>query len=482
MKRRRLLLLAVGLLALVGLAIYLLGAPRPVSAIPSAGAQDVPAGQPLRLEFSAPMLPGDVESRLRIEPPVQGEYRWEGKTLVFTPAKSWPAGSEVTIHLDAGARRAGLLPLSMRQDTSWGFKTRRPRLLYLYPSDGPANIYMLVSAAEEPQQLTNFPAGVMEYHVSAAGDALFFSARRGQEGSAVYRLEIAFATSQENEADVEAISPEPRLVLECSRAVCHDPQISPQGNYLAFERTAFPGQDEPAYPQVWLVPLAYEEQDHFPRLSGEPRLAGEAGHQTLQPAWSPAGWLTFYDTNLAAFVALKPETGESIRFPNQTGQPGSWDPAGLVYVAPEITFVDANEIDTGLNLDTIANSYLIRYHRLDGRLERLTQEDDVEDSIPVFSPDGFQLAFARKFLSIPKWTPGRQLWLMRSNGSDAYPLTDDPNYNHYDFVWSPGGDELAFVRFDQTVLTQPPELWLATVSTDQMTELVIGGYAPQWIP
>ena len=71
---------------------------------------------------------------------------------------------------------------------------------------------------------------------------------------------------------------------------------------------------------------------------------------------------------------------------------------------------------------------------------------------------------------------------MNEDGSDAHPLTDDASYNHYDFAWSPAGDQLAYVRFDKDALTQPPEIWLINKDGTNATRLITGGYAPQWVP
>jgi Tol biopolymer transport system component len=71
---------------------------------------------------------------------------------------------------------------------------------------------------------------------------------------------------------------------------------------------------------------------------------------------------------------------------------------------------------------------------------------------------------------------------MRSDGREARPLTQSGDYNHHDFAWSLDGQRLAFVRFNQTILTEPAELWLIDADGSQPIELVKGGYAPQWMP
>jgi Tol biopolymer transport system component len=71
---------------------------------------------------------------------------------------------------------------------------------------------------------------------------------------------------------------------------------------------------------------------------------------------------------------------------------------------------------------------------------------------------------------------------MSEDGSNARLLSDDPNYNHYDFAWSPDGHQIAYLRFDQVSLNKPPELWLVNADGSEAIQLVIGGYNPRWIP
>jgi Tol biopolymer transport system component len=105
----------------------------------------------------------------------------------------------------------------------------------------------------------------------------------------------------------------------------------------------------------------------------------------------------------------------------------------------------------------------------------------LEDTTPVFSPDGSYLAFARKFLDSARWTPGRQIWLLEVDKTGAVQYTDNPNFNHFDFAWSPDGSQLAYVRFNQTTLNEATEIWLLDTNNGLTTILVEGGFAPQWI-
>jgi Tol biopolymer transport system component len=168
-------------------------------------------------------------------------------------------------------------------------------------------------------------------------------------------------------------------------------------------------------------------------------------------------------------------------FPNDTGQPGTWDPNGQNFVTQEILIAETGEANSSA-LEPIASSRLMRFNRLEEKTQNLTIAENLEDASPAYSPDGSFLAFARRFLEARRWTPGKQLWLMTTDGREARQLTNDPFYNHFDFAWRPDSDQLAFVRFNQTVMTEPPELWLINQDGSGATKIVEGGYDPQWIP
>jgi Bacterial Ig-like domain/WD40-like Beta Propeller Repeat len=473
-KRLTILLVILVLVPATGI-LYLLETPRLVSVSPEANARNVTAGSPLRLKFSRRMQAQSVADRLHIDPLQAGTFQWEGSTLVFTPASPWPSGATVTVRLDAGARTAGLLAFSIRQTAAWSFSIGEPRLLYLYPADRAADLYLMNPFSGTKLKVTDSQAGILEYSVNATGTAVFYDVKNGKGGTNLYRLDGL--DQMDAGQPLTQTLPGPTLLLDCGQSLCRNPQISPQGDFLAYEKTGLMGGQDPPYPRVWLLPLS-EDPSSKP---GEPRLAGPPDHQTMQPSWSPSGLLSYYDSSQAAFAIQDPNDGQSVFFPNQTGQPGAWDPSSTYFLAPEISYVTTGQ--PGNTTGTvIGNSHLMRFNRLDGSVQDLTQLDSLEDVSPAYSPDGKWIALARKYLDAAHWTPGRQLWLMGPDGQNARPLTNDPYYNHYDFSWSPDSKLLVYVRFDETALTQPPEVWMVDVESTKATKLVVGGFSPQWIP
>jgi len=475
--RLRIGLIAGVLLALGILGVFLWGTPRLLSVSPEDGAERVPSSAEVRLIFSRPLQTDALKSRLTFEPEIEGSTRWEGSALVFTPNRPWPAGVTVQARLEPGAAASGFPPLPVRQGIEWSFKIRQPGMVYLSPSRDPANLFLFNTVSGESTALTDSPGGVLDFTISQDGKSVYFSARKETEGSAIYRLGLAGMEKDRllESTAAPASTLQPFLVLDCLQALCQGLALDPQGRYLAYEKSGHSADNAPVVPQVWLLSLAAGN-------SATPFLAGAPEHQTILPAWSKDGLLAYYDSNEMAYVFTEPEGSERGWFPNQTGQEGAWSPDGQSFLAAEIFYLNANISPDLSNLESLADSRLILYDLASGQTEDLTPGKGVEDAVPVYSPDGSYLAFARKYLDVQRWTPGRQLWIARVEGREARPLTDSPLHNHFDFVWNFSGDQLAFVRFNQSALYEPPEIWALDLLSVQAVRYVQDGYKPQWIP
>jgi len=466
MKARNLvfLLIILGIIIGVGFA-YFNSTPRLLSFQPEPGSESVPAGSPLTITFSRPMKPDSVEENLTIDPPVQGTFSWERNTLTFTPRDSWPSGETITVNLASGSQADGLIPLALIGNQEWSFTIGRPLIAYLWPAGGVADIYTLDPLSGNVTQLTNNPFGVLDFDINNEGTILYYSARNRNGGSDLFAFNRLSGNPQED----------PIPLLDCPAAFCRSPKISPNGELLAYERNPLPGSSESLYPQVWVRSLQNSN-------SSADALAGDPDHPTRLPDWSPAGWLAFYDIAESAFVFLDPTTGETISHPNDTGEAGSWSPDSSSFVAPEIIFPAT---ENSLEADTasvVAPSHLYRYDLTSGTSQDLSVSPDLEDTSPVYSPNGQHLVFARKSLDPIFWTPGRQLWVMRPDGQEAHQLTEAPYFNHSNFAWSHDSRQIAYQRFNQDNPTDPPEIWLINSEGSIPLQLVIGGYAPQWIP
>ena len=178
-------------LAAIATGIYWLGYPQVQTFSPVDESSSVAASSSLSLTFSRAMQPDSVISRLKIQPAIDVSYRWDGQTLMIDPAQPWKTGTTVHVQLVPGARAAGLLALPIQQETSWSFTIRQPRLAFLYPAKGPANIYSMDPDSAEKRQLTSHAAGVQEYSVDEKRSTIYYSAKNDQGGSDLYRLNLS---------------------------------------------------------------------------------------------------------------------------------------------------------------------------------------------------------------------------------------------------------------------------------------------------
>jgi TolB protein len=479
--------LIFGLLLLGGLlgvgAWYLLSRPRLLEVFPPPGAASIQGQTPLRLAFSQPMQPESVNSRLTTRPARSGVFTWEGNTLIFTPDQPWPSGQTVAVRLAAGSRTDGAISLHLQEETSWEFSVRRPRLAYLWPAQGLANLFTLDPVTTEASQLTDSRFGILDFSLAAGGESIYLSEGNTSGGSDLLRMRWDQSAGAWDRAEV---------LLACPQAFCRSPRPSPDQVFLAYERNPLPGAAQSLFPQVYLLELQVPGQS--PTTAPAPRPAGDPGHITRLPFWSSKGILSFYDVQSKAYIFLDPRSEEITAIPNDTGETGVWSPDGNLFIAPEILF-PASDSGGGASegsasegsaseggAEDLPASHLFAFNLSSRKTIDLSHAPTLEDVSPAFAPDGQLLAFARKYLDPARWTPGRQIWLMRLDGSQARPLTHDPYTSHSSFAWSPDSTLLAYQRFNQEAPTEPVELWLMDADGGRATRLAIGAFAPQWIP
>lgn len=428
---RWLILIPIVILILIGAWIAVArGRPTVVEVFPAPDTLAVSGLAPVRVTFSRPMNPNAVEASLSLTPSQPGTFVWEENTVTFTPDEPWPGGAVISVTVGTGARTSLGIPLAEAQN--WSFSVARTMLAYLWPADGSANLYMLDPVGGAVVQLTE-TGGVREFSVGPGGLVVYFSADNGASGSNLWRLDMLTRTSEP--------------ILDCGSDLCALPQLSPDGQGLVYENTT--------KGEVWLLAQG----------SGQAVFLGRG----TRPQWSSAGTLAFYDGVEKTFRIVDTAGAVLASYPNQLGEPGTWSTDGAFFTAPDTVEGDST-------------SRLFAFLALNGLLNDLSGDGIVEDMSPVYSPDGQWLVFARKFLDADRWTPGRQVWLMDANGDNPHALTDDELYSYTSFAWSPDSQWIAFVKANRTAPEVQPELWMIGVDGSNLLQLVIGGYAPQWIP
>jgi Tol biopolymer transport system component len=401
--------------------------------------------QPLQLRFSQRMDPESVESGLILEPGIEGVYSWdeEGRSLTFTPDSVWPPGETVGVQLVRGIRSRFRLPLLGGFSTTWSI--RPTSLVYLWPADGVSNLYQINPESGDSLALTDLAGGVLDYSITTAGDRIYFSTPGDNGGSQILSL--------------DPVSGETSLTLDCPEDFCTAPRLSAEGTLLAVE--VIP-REPGVQPGIQVLDLE----------DGTRVDLGDPDQYLEKPLWSGTGWLSYYNRTAKGYQFWTPETEEAIFIPNETGGDGSWSPDGRYFLSSEIVFVS----------DTLAPRHLILIDLVEETSRDLSRGSFLEDLNPSFAPLGTRFAFSRKSLDPQEWTPGRQLWVMDLESETAFPLTDEVDFQHTSFAWHPAGQTLAYVRYNQAALSEPPEIWLIQASGEDPLRLIINGFAPGWVP
>ena len=453
---RVLAIAALGLIAGLALALSF-GLPRIVGVMPEGGGAS--SRSPITITFSHTMDRASVESRLQIEPRIAGEFSGSGNVVRFTPQTEWPSGT-MRVALTSGAKTDRGLPLLFQR--AWEFTISGPRVAFLLKTNDVANVWAVPLTGGGPAQITKEAIGVREFAVSADGTQIVYSALRADGGADLRRVD-----REGNNADD---------VLLCPDALCAAPAFSPDGKLLAFERYPISsgGQERP---RVEVLDFATGQT-----LNPAP----DATHFTRLPSFAPDGRLGYLDATVQAIAVYDFAAQFTTLIPDSSGDMGTWSPDSLYIVYPEIVFPpeptpDPDSASQPEHTDRFF-SHLQRVTVATNAAQNLSGDALVEDGSPMYSPDGGWIAFGRKALAQDLWTPGRQLWLMRADGSDAHPLTDDSFYNHSAFVWSPDGASIVFMRFDVTDPSSPPEVWMIDKDGTNARKLVSAGYLPEWLP
>lgn len=304
-------------------------------------------------------------------------------------------------------------------------------------------------------QLTDHAGGVWDYAVHPQGQGIIYNALREDGGSDLWRMDRD-GTGQ-------------RVLLACPEAACLNPAWSPDGRQVAYERRdvwADAPNLDPMAGRIWLFDL--EEGEERPLFDYDVSLHS--------PVWAPRGKrLAYVSPMLPGVEVFDLGTEDLQQFGNEWGAAPVWSPDASHLSLPDLMLADEALVVR-----------LVRIDLGDAKLLDISGDEDlVKDVGPAWSPGGGWIAFGRQYLDEERWTPGRQIWLTRPDGSEAYSLLAEPMGDHYGLAWRPDGAALAYVRNDLSEGPQPvPDVsvWVFDLVERESKPVAGEGVLPKWLP
>jgi len=335
-----------------------------------------------------------------------------------------------------------------------------PPILYLGWDENERNQVYRQNHGEEPAQITRVEDGVLDFAVSPDGRTLVYTTLVDDGNSEIWKID---ATGHDS-----------RLILTCNQAECSQPVWAPDNRRLVYEKRNIGDDGIPGSPYLWwLAPETGETRTVLENY--------EARGTALR--FSPDGqWLSYVSPEKEGAVIYNLQDGRSHFVANEIGVPVAWSPNSSQIIVPnlDLVIIHGDEGDDHLNH---THNYETATHLFDfdvasGESVSISGDLKVEDSVPAWSPNGDWIAFGRRF---PGTSAGRQLWLMRPDGSEAYALTSDFDFTYGLPLWSPDGRYLLFQRFPIDKPDGEPGIWLFDIENGQESELVAVGMQPAWL-
>ncbi len=337
-----------------------------------------------------------------------------------------------------------------------------PPVLYLAEDDaGWLQLHLTSGPDWQPRQLTRETAEILNYAPAPDGRQIAYATILPNDSSQLKLLLLSNGTAGA-----------PETVLSCKNAECSQPVWHPDGRRLLYERREPPSFNRP---QLWWLDTQ----------TGETRLLLEKETGVSSNArFSPDGnWVSFAASPDEGLRLYNFVDGRSLTFPSNAGTPAAWHPFNnqlLFQNSRSVVFHGENNDNHAEHSHDFATAVSLYLATLgsDPTSHLLSEDGAFNDGNAAWSPDGKWIAFGRRLAGT---NTGRQLWLMRPDGSEARAQTNDISFHFGPPSWSPDGRFLLFQQYNSSTPNEPPTIWLLEIATGAFTKVSNNGLLPTFL-
>jgi Tol biopolymer transport system component len=451
-KLERFDLIVVGVLGLIGLgigAVLLIGdqvGARVVSTQPEAGGQ-VSAFGHVVVEFGQDMNQASVESALTIDPPAQGKFIWQDKTVTFIPSEPFQRGVTYTARLGTGA--ASDNGQQVKQERTWQFSVREAAIIYVAPASEARELWVQPLDGEA-RAITATNGKLYDFAVSPTGERIVFTMVNEQNGIDIWIM--------------NRDGSDQRVIVDCGGDRCTVPDWSPDETRLAYSRegAGITPQAPRSPPRVWVYDFLNNQTT---QLYSDTQLLGYG------PSWSPDGRrIAAWDGSVGGIRVVELASGDMMLLKSQSGMVGTWSPDGATMLYNELSFVAEQ---------TYVKMFMADFATKQVQPAFVEEQTLVDYSVPVWAPSGEWIAAGIK---TPSSGLGTQLWVMRPDGSEGFPVADELKYTYGSYRWNAWSDALVFQRYELELPFAKPEVMLWSKADNTITVLATDASMPTWLP
>ena len=331
------------------------------------------------------------------------------------------------------------------------FDLQRASVIYTaLDDDNRYQLFTVPASGGQAEQITKENEGIWNYAVSPNRSTAIYTTPDEVNGTRLWQL--IPATADRNQ------------LLDCPDAFCSDIVWHPDGLRILYSRLEYGAESNASgISSIWWLDLTTHETAP---LFQDTQMPG------FSPQWSHDGkWLSYTSINPQEIKIYNIDTGASQSLPTQSGSPAVWSP-----IEDALLFVDIKE-DKELYLPKLS-----RYDLAGQNLTALDVNHAIDESLPSWSPDGKWIAMVRSEWGSDISIHGDQIWLMRPDGSEAHPLTQDHEAIHGQPIWSPDGRFLLYDIDSLGISGAHSGINILDIETGDVYEIAPSGNRPAWLP